>query len=299
MIKARGPSAPGGDPAPAEPSVRWLDLLDGRLHRLKRGADFAGPAEAVVGQARTFARQLGKTVATYHDRLGRHEYLWVQFLDGSLAPGQPCPECGGDALEKVQEFFVHCRSCDSLHELAGARLNGARTDAVAGFVDLRVLDQAGGETDEVSRREAFAVEATCRFSRPVIAAHPGLTFFSAGKRVLRSGSPDAIAVTRPQTVTARLAIQPGLLACGSYVVVPSLDFVTQPGQPVLRARPSHAALCRVVSPGADSGDGSPLRWTLTAAATGEPLPVAGREIMARAQTEAEVDADEAVEARDA
>src|SRR5918997_6250814 len=150
MIKARGPSAGDGERNAAEPSIPWLELLDGKLHRLKRGADSTGPADAVLGQARTFARQLGKTAATYHDRLGRHEYLWVQFLDGSLAPGHPCPECGGDALEKVQEFFVRCRSCDSLHELSGATLNGGRTDAVAGFVDLRVRSRDGRETEEFS-----------------------------------------------------------------------------------------------------------------------------------------------------
>jgi hypothetical protein len=39
-----------------------------------------------------------------------HKYVWVQFADYSIAPGDPCP-CGSQRLHRVHPNFLQCPEC--------------------------------------------------------------------------------------------------------------------------------------------------------------------------------------------
>src|SRR5436189_3796021 len=91
----------------------WNELVDGGLRRFKRGVHYSGPAEALEQEARNAAAELGKTAITFRDNMQVFEYMWVQFVDGRLEKGEPCPKCANTSFEKLQEYFLRCTRCRS------------------------------------------------------------------------------------------------------------------------------------------------------------------------------------------
>lgn len=97
-------------------AIDWAALTDGRVHRLTRGRQFDGDPRAVVLAARAAAEERGKVALTAREDLGKHAaYVWVQFADGRVGEGSPCPRCGSTELLREHPTIVHCPRC-------GARL---------------------------------------------------------------------------------------------------------------------------------------------------------------------------------
>lgn len=226
------------EPAESEPTgqsatqqeIAWEELADGRLHRLRRGADYTGAGDAVEGQAKAAAERLGKFAATYKDQLGKKEYLWVQFFDDRLKKGQACSNCGHRELEKVQEYFARCPNCDSLHALSdkpalGADLGLDADSDVAEILGLRVLDDEGEEVEEVSLLDEIALQMSCRFSRALPRVDAQFWIYRYGKRTLRVDSPAALPVAEAMIVRFGLRIGANVLLPGDYAVLASTRFL--------------------------------------------------------------------------
>lgn len=96
----------------------WEELLDGKLRALTRGVHYSVSTKVLEQRARGAARLLGRVAVTSADRLGHRESMWVQFLDGEVEPGRPCPHCGGRRLERLQVYFARCCDCRAIHRLA-------------------------------------------------------------------------------------------------------------------------------------------------------------------------------------
>ena len=111
MIRARrrsrlrdavaGLGLPGSEPD-------WTLWLDGRPRRLKRGKHYTGEPKPLEKRAKEAAQELGKPAVTSKDGSGEYEYLWIQFVDGEVELGEPCPMCGGHAHGEVQKYFLRC-----------------------------------------------------------------------------------------------------------------------------------------------------------------------------------------------
>lgn len=114
--------------------LTWEELLDGRLRVLTRGVHYSGSTKVLEQRARGAARVRGRVAATSADRFGRREALWVQFLDGQVQPGRPCPACGEPALERLQVYFAGCPACGAVHRLS-VTAPGAQDAAVAKAIE--------------------------------------------------------------------------------------------------------------------------------------------------------------------
>jgi hypothetical protein len=97
---------------------------------------------SVEREAQAFAVERGKLAITLKEQLGIVDYVWVQFVDGKVEPGQRCPRCGSEALRRVQQYFARCISCDSLHALSG-RPAGPHPSEVGEIIALRLLSPDG------------------------------------------------------------------------------------------------------------------------------------------------------------
>jgi hypothetical protein len=117
-MKAARPMA---EPRADEHGVPWDELTDGRVHALKRGLDFEGPTRFVVLAARNAAARRGLAVRCVRDELGRFgAYVWVQFFDFEIDPGDSCPRCGSDELVGARPVFPACVRCGASMVVAEA-----------------------------------------------------------------------------------------------------------------------------------------------------------------------------------
>jgi hypothetical protein len=97
-----------------ELNVDWERWADGRARRLKRKRDFPDVDPAVVrADASAAAKRMGRGVVTAKDRMVPEKYVWVQFSDHRLAPGDPC-RCGSRRLLRVHANFLRCPECQAL-----------------------------------------------------------------------------------------------------------------------------------------------------------------------------------------
>src|SRR5215210_7837736 len=137
------PHEPSTQPDPPDWRVPWQELTDGRLRRFKRGVHYSGAAESMEREAQGAADALDKTAITVRDDLaGLGEYIWVQFLDGKLEPGDPCIRCGNKALETVQEYFARCPSCKAFYAMASSSA-GPPASEVGSILGIRLLNPGG------------------------------------------------------------------------------------------------------------------------------------------------------------
>jgi hypothetical protein len=92
--------------------LSWEEVADGRLWRLKAGKHFPrGSALALRREALAAAEQLERPVMVVRDNIGKWDYVWVQFADGELPIGSPCPHCAGGDVSRIHENFARCRTC--------------------------------------------------------------------------------------------------------------------------------------------------------------------------------------------
>jgi len=243
-VLPQAPPASGPGASPAEPERDWSAWLDGRPRRLKRGRDYTGDPRSVVKRAREAADALGKLAVASRDSQGRYEYLWVQFVDGAVEPGRPCPVCAGTAFEKVQKHFLRCVSCASVlkaandWEVEAGRFTSStpapRTDVMAppGLGDVaradeeyaeilgaRVLSTDGREIEGPLVTEDFVLHLAFRLLRPVDAALPRvrMSVGDAGPSI-RLQPPRALGPSGPRTVDVRITIPGNLLMPRVYSV---------------------------------------------------------------------------------
>lgn len=94
-----------------ELTLPWADLMDGRIHRLKRGKHFSGDVAAVIEEARLAARIAGRGILHLREQMGgKYQYVWVQFTDGTILIGDKCP-CGGRRLVRLHLNLARCKRC--------------------------------------------------------------------------------------------------------------------------------------------------------------------------------------------
>jgi hypothetical protein len=225
------------DATGAEGNGDWREWLDGRPRRLKRGKHYTGDPKAVVRRARTAAAELGRTAVESLDSSGSYEHLWIQFVDGEVGPGSPCPRCGGTALEKAQKFFLRCLSCGSTLKAAddweviagsfpreqpepeypddadGEVGRALPSNDLAEILGVRLLCADGQETLEPSGRDEFSIEFGIRFLRAVDWALPRVTLSS-----VRLHPPLALHPAGPETVDARVRVPGHLLSPRRYAI---------------------------------------------------------------------------------
>jgi hypothetical protein len=91
------------------PDTDWQAMTDGRVWRLKLGQDVHEDMRELQRTAAAVASDAGKTVAILRDDLGKNRYIWVQFADQELAPGQPCA-CGSLEFD-TRGGLPRCASC--------------------------------------------------------------------------------------------------------------------------------------------------------------------------------------------
>ncbi|MFL5819717.1 MAG: hypothetical protein ACJ76S_03440 [Solirubrobacteraceae bacterium] len=283
---ATEPVAVSADPPAADGRAAWRlpwnELLDGRLHWFARGVHYSGPAEAVEQEARDAATELGKTAITFRDDMEVFEYVWVQFVDGRVEEGQPCPHCGYTSFDKVQEFFLRCQSCRYFYAIAQPKpvIPEPERPPIAEFLDLKLLSAEGDEIKEVSALEELVLEATCSFFRPIWAFHAGFIFYAGGKKMLHAASPDVVTVPEPETVRFRLHVAPRVLTPGEYSVSALAKLVLDEDADEVEkvaARTLSRGL-RVFDPHAEvppehRGERATLHWSSAEAASGAALPV--------------------------
>jgi hypothetical protein len=263
--------------------IDWDDLLDGELRRFKRGKHYVGLSDAVIRQARLAAGERHKTAITVKEQLGKYEYVWVQFLDGRIEEGDPCPRCEATSLERRQEYFAWCPSCGAVLAVsAPAKALGPDPDDVAEVLDARLLSTQGEPIEELSIQQEAVMEATCRFHRGVLSAQPHFTILKGRMKALRTGFPDAIRVSEPEILRFSVRLAPRVLAPGEYRVTPSVEMLVEDDEQQrwpLKVDKSYAFRFRLAD-SADSGgealaekERSPLHWTVTMAGSDEPPPV--------------------------
>lgn len=243
----RAEGRPPAETPPSEPERDWNVWLDGRPRRLKRGRDYTGDPKPVVKRAREAAEALGKFAVVSRHSQGKYEYLWLQFVDGEVEAGRPCPVCGGTAFEKVQKHFLRCSSCASVLKAAGdweveagefasptpaprteAMAVLGATDGVPGGEELaqilaaRVLSTEGREIEGPLVTEDFLIHLAFRLLRPVDTALPRIRL-SVGEAgpAIRVQPPRPFEPSGPQTVDAWIRIPGNMLMPRIY----SVEFV--------------------------------------------------------------------------
>jgi hypothetical protein len=274
--------------AASGPTAPWDEFVDGRLRRLLRGKDYRGDGNAVVREARAAAQEHGKQAVAYRDRVGSAESVWVQFMDGSIRDGDPCPRCGSTTMHRSQRYFFRCPSCGGLYDLASADAQvGADIEGVVEFLGARLLSADGQETDELGREQPALVEVRYRFERALAGIHPSVSFLSGTRLALRSGCPDVLAVPEPQSLHVSLHLDGGLLAPGEYSIEATIHIVVE-------THDTHFLKLNVVVPepfrvmdrhAADErptqdAERTALHWTVVAGAEGQPAPAVVKELRA-------------------
>jgi len=91
----------------------WERWADGRAYRLKRKRHFADVDPGLARDAaEAAAARMGKAVRTTRDKMMPEKYMWVQFADHCVGPGEPCP-CGSRRLLRLHEYFAACPECQA------------------------------------------------------------------------------------------------------------------------------------------------------------------------------------------
>jgi hypothetical protein len=97
-----------------ELGVDWERWANGQAWRLKRKRDFGDvEPELAIEAAKNAAARMGKGVKAIVDRQFPLKYIWVQFADGSIRAGEPCP-CGSRRLMRLHTHFVKCPECGAM-----------------------------------------------------------------------------------------------------------------------------------------------------------------------------------------
>jgi hypothetical protein len=263
------------------------------MRRLKRGKHFTGNAAIVAHEAGLAAEALDKAALTYHDQLGKFEYLWVQFADGKLTPDTPCPRCGGTDLVAVQEYFLRCSTCGALHKLLDKR----PTTTAATLERPRLLSLDGVQIEEMGVFDEAIVEAVCEFSRPVAMAHVSFVFYAGRRKALHAGCPDLIVVPAADRVKVSLNLDARMLGAGKYFVLPMVELVLdETDRRFHKIRARDALRMRVRDPADSAGEGAPdehsrLQWSAVSAEDGRPMPVFDVDGMIEDDVPAEEDPD--------
>ena len=286
----------------------WQVWLDGRPRRLTRGKHYTGDSKAVAREARKAATRLGRTAVASRDSQGKYDYIWIQFVDGEVEPGRPCPLCGGTTLEKVQKHFLRCSTCgrtlwakDEWEVAAGTYptassepLEDADEDDVPGtrprprgnehaeILRTRLLAADGAETVQPSLSEDFTLAVEVRFLRPVEWALP--SFVLAVRDVgaaLRIDCPRPVSASVPETVEARVRVPSHLLVAKDYTVETVVALVPEAavkGRAMLADR--NALTFRAVEEGTSAAKrakpwgeyGSPFPWEVEARPNDPSVP---------------------------
>lgn len=111
-----------------ELGVDWERWANGQAWRLKRKRDFGDvDPRLAIEAAKNAAARMGKGVKAIPDRQFPLKYIWVQFADGKLRAGEPCP-CGSRRLLRLHTHFVKCPECGSMH-LQGQPGDADETDS--------------------------------------------------------------------------------------------------------------------------------------------------------------------------
>jgi hypothetical protein len=271
-------------PRAPEPIARWEELVDGRLRRFRRGKHYRGDGNAIVKEARAAAQDLDKQAVAYRDRIGPLETVWVQFMDGSIRVGDPCPRCGSTTMHRKQRYFLVCPSCHARYDLASAdKQVGADIEGVVEFLGARLTTVDGRDTDEIGRDEPAVVEVRYRFERALAGIHPSVSFLSGTRLALRSGCPDVLAIRGPQSLHTTLHLDAGLLAPGEYSIETTVHVVLEPHDTeflklnVVVPEPFRVAdHDRGERP--PEGDGTRLHWTVVAGAEEEAEPTVATQL---------------------
>lgn len=300
-VRTPRPSSESDPASEAEPERDWGAWLDGRARRLKRGRDYTGDSKVVVKRAREAAEGLGKLAVVSRDSQGKYDYVWIQFVDGEVEPGRPCPVCGGSAFAKVQKFFLRCHACasvlkasDEWEVAAGeyvAPTPAARTEAMsapdaevdehggeeyAQILGARMLSTDGREITGTLVNEDFVLHIAFRFLRRVDYALPRVRFSVEGAEpVLRVQPPKPLRPRGPATVDARMRVPANLLMPRVYSVELVLLILPDRHRPTeyLRVTATDVLVVRVRKIGGrsilDATDGpglsapsSPFTWDL-------------------------------------
>ena len=286
-------SANGHGPAQGDPD--WREWLDGRPRRLKRGKHYTGDPKAVIRRAREVAAELGRTVVEARDSQGKYEYLWIQFVDGEVKPGNACPRCGGTALEKAQKHFLRCLRCGAtlkaaddwevaVGEFPAPGSSQSKVDATASttvdderpaedyveILGVRAVSPDGQELDEPTVAEEFVLEVSLRFLRAahVVLPRVRLSVPDAGP-VIRVQPPHPFHPSGPQTLCARVWIPRDLLMPREYTVEVTVLILPDRSRPgdYLRLATDEAFAFRVRKVPSRSiaevgSFGSPFHWDL-------------------------------------
>jgi len=246
----------GLDPkSPAERDPDWSNWLDGRPRRLKRGKDYTGDPKPLFKRAREAAEGLGKLAVASRDSQGKYEYVWLQFVDGEVEPGRPCPVCGSRTLAKVQKHFLRCSRCASTLKAtggwdveAGEYAPPSRSSGTVAWPGGDAEDMSGEdfaeilgarllltETQEIREplvTQDFLLLFAVRFLRPIAAALPRVRLSVDGSGpLLRVQPPHPIEPSAGETVDARVGIPGNLLMPRIYSVEVVLLMVPDRARP--------------------------------------------------------------------
>jgi ribosomal protein S27AE len=167
--------SPAIDPAtlPDDLGVDWSRWSDGRAYRLKRRRDFPNVDPGLARSAcELAATRMGKAARTARDIRVPTKLIWVQFADGFVKEGQPCPRCGSRKLMRLHADFMRCPECraqlrgtmgglDTLDEAQGESVIGPRARARFG-AKLRSLENVRlervGETAKTGIYNGYAAD---------------------------------------------------------------------------------------------------------------------------------------------
>lgn len=148
--------------------IDWSRLSDGRPRRLERDVHFLGSAQSFVSVVRDAAAAMGKSALVVPERLQPEKSLWIQFADGEIVTGDPCP-CGGCRLERVGGRILRCDACrrtliardvSRARGVRGVNIGGnatARSGAGLAWDDGELWDTSPEQTEAVLAPE----EAEC------------------------------------------------------------------------------------------------------------------------------------------
>lgn len=250
LVKSR--EGADGDGEGVEPD--WREWLDGWPRRLSHGKDYTGDARPLVRSARAAAAELGKVAVASRDSSGKYDYLWIQFVDGEVERGRPCPVCAATELQKIQKHFLRCTTCgsklkalddweieagtfrpaDSSREdddgaAAGndqgeaaperADEDSGRAGELAEILGGRVLSADGREISNPSVYDDFMIEVSLRFLHSLDAVWPRLALaVKDTQTAIRVWPPDPLRPAAPQRVDARIRVPAGLLVPRVYTL---------------------------------------------------------------------------------